>query len=393
MKLQFLTPLYDHPGPVASVYLDTSTDLGDPARAVELRWRRLQRRLLAHDADEPTVEAVEEAIDADSEVAGRHGRAIFATDGRLVLSERLPEPPVRDSARYGMLPDALPLALQRAPDIPYAAVVVHRVHAPRPHGPRVHGPRVHGPQAHGTEPGGAEDVLEVTYEPGRWPTSRVASARRSHHRTPVEDWRREAGRLLARLTDGVHTERPEVIGLSGDPWAVNSLIGLAPRHLHGHVVKLRDAHPRRPDPGRALLEEELGALFADRLSEHDRIQVDAYLGRRARDAGRVEGLAATVSALQRGQVRTLILNEPLSLPQPLWAGTAPTHLALSGEDLNAFGVADYWEEPAAGAALIRAAAGTHAELVVVRREDLDLADGLAVLLRYTPEAERRKHEA
>ncbi|MFF8605727.1 hypothetical protein ACF06X_07285 [Streptomyces sp. NPDC015346] len=380
MKLQFLAPLYEQPGPVASVYLDTSQDVGDPARAIDLRWGRLRRGLLAHDADEPTVDAVDEAIDADTEVAGRHGRAIFAAGGRLLLSERLPEPPARDSARYGMLPDALPLALQRAPDIPYAAVVLRRTHGHREHGHREHGHREHGP---GAEPGGAEDELELTYEPGRWPTSRVASGHRSHRRMPVHEWPKEAGRLLTRLTDGVRAERPETIVLCGDPWAVNTLMGHAPHHPHGHFVKLKDGHGRRPEPGRALLEEELGALFADRLSAHDTTQVEAYLGRRARHVEHAEGLAATVSALQRGQARTLILNEPVDLSDPLWVGTAPTHLALSGEDLNAFGLADYWEERTAGAALIRAAVGTHAELIVVRRNRLELENGLAVLVRYT----------
>ncbi|MFF8275737.1 hypothetical protein ACF05T_06415 [Streptomyces lateritius] len=374
MKLQFLAPLYEHPGPVASVYLDTSEDPSDPARAIDLRRHRLRRGLLAHDADEPTVEAVDEAMDMDSEVAGRHGRAIFAAEGRVLLSERLPEPPARDSARYGMLPDALPLALQHAPDIPYVAVVLRRTHGHREHVP-------------GGEPGGTEDELELTYEPGRWPASRVVSGHRSHRRMPVHEWPKEAGRLLTRLTDGVSAERPETIVLCGDPWAVNTLKAHAPHHPFVHFVKLRDGHGRRrPEPVRALLEEELGVLFADRLSEHDRTQVEAYLGRRARDVDDAEGLAATVSALQRGQARSLILNAPVDLSHPLWAGTAPTHLALSGADLNAFGLADYWEERAAGAALIRAAVGTHAELIVVRRDQLELKDGLAVLARYTATA-------
>ncbi|MFC9294505.1 hypothetical protein ACFTWH_14485 [Streptomyces sp. NPDC057011] len=363
MKLQFLGPLYAHPGPVASVCLDTSRDIDEPDRALDLRWRRLRRSLLAHDADEATVAALEAAVGSDREVAGRHGLAVFAAHGSLVLAERLPDPPERDSARFGMLPDALALALQRGPDIPYAALAVRRVHL--------------------AEAAGGDEELQLDFETGRWPMSRVAPGARLHRRIPVEGWPKEAEQLLAELVAAVRAEALELVVLAGDPWTVNSLMRSAPKKLLGNFVKLKDGHYRRPEPGRALMEEELGLLFEGRLSEHDRHQLDAYLGQHARHPEYVEGLAATVAAFQRGQARTLILNRPVRFSRHLWVGTAPTQLALSGEDLNAFGLNYYWEEPAPGAALIRAAAGTQAELVAVPEEELPLEDGVAVLLRYT----------
>ncbi|WP_319670359.1 hypothetical protein [Streptomyces sp. ME18-1-4] len=54
------------------------------------------------------------------------GQAIFASHGGLVLVEELPDPPAHDAARFGALPDVMPLAVQHAPDIPYAAATVHR---------------------------------------------------------------------------------------------------------------------------------------------------------------------------------------------------------------------------------------------------------------------------
>ncbi|MEU9304617.1 hypothetical protein [Streptomyces sp. NPDC048269] len=362
MKLQFLHPLYAHPGPIASVYLDTSRDVDDPDRAIDRRWRKLRESLLAHDADEPTVRAIEEAVGTDREVAGRHGRAVFAAHGSLVLAETLPEPPAHDSALYGMLPDALPLALQHTPDIPYAAVVTRRRHI--------------------AGPGGKEE-LELEYEAGRWPMNRVAPDEYSHRRVPVEAWPEEAGRFLAELADSVDTNGVEMIVLSGDPWAVNSLMRSAPRKLHGALVKLKDGRHGRAAPGRALLEDELGILLDDRLPDHDKKQLDAFLGQRARHPEYVEGIAATVAALQREQAQTLILDRPVEPDRHLWVGTASTHLALSGEDLSAFGLHYFWEEPAVGAALIRAAAGTQADLIAVPRDELPLEDGAAVLLRYT----------
>ncbi|MFJ4777606.1 hypothetical protein [Streptomyces sp. NPDC088762] len=360
MKLQFLGPLYAHPGPVASVCLDTSRDQEDPDRALDLRWRKLRRSLLAHEADEATVGAVEAAVGTDDEVAGRHGQAIFAAHGSLLLAERLPEPPDRDSARYGMLPDTLGLALQHSPDIPYAAVAIRRVHLAE----------------------AAEEELRLDLETGRWPMSRVAPGTHVHRRIPVDGWPKEADQLLAELVAAVGAGGLELVVLAGDPWSVNGLVRSAPKKLLGHFVKLKDGHYRRPEPGRALLEEELGLLFEGRLSDHDRHQLDAYLGQRARHPEYVEGLAATVAAFQRGQARTLILNRPVRIDRHLWVGAAPTQLALSGEDLSAFGLNYFWEEPAPGAALVRAAAGTQAELIAVPEDVLPVEDGVAVLLRY-----------
>ncbi|MFJ6797652.1 hypothetical protein [Streptomyces sp. NPDC091268] len=367
MKLRFLAPLYAHPGPIASVLLDTSRDGDDPDRALDLRWRRLRKRLLAHEADKPTVAVVEAALGADSGVGGRHGRAVFAAGGRLLADRPLPEPPVRDSALYGMLPDALELALQYAPGISYTAVLIRRV------------------QVHAPEPGGAvEEDFDVHCESGTWPMSRVAPGAHVHRRFPVESWPGQAERLRGELLAGMEGDGSEVIALVGDPWAVNSLARPAPGRLHGAFVKLEDGHhPHRPEPGRALLEEELELLFDGRLPHRDEQQIDAYLGQRARHRQEVEGLAATVAALQRGQARALILDVPVDLDRRLRVGTEANHLALSGEELSAFGLTSHWEEPAPGAALIRAAVGTRAELIAVPRAALPLTDGAAVLLRYT----------
>ncbi|MGW0753635.1 baeRF2 domain-containing protein [Streptomyces sp. NPDC002587] len=367
MKLQFLTPLFAHPGPIASVYLDTSRGRDDPDRAMELRWRKLRRSLLAHDADQATVEAIADAVGTDREVAGPHGQAVFAAHGKLVLAETLPEPPARDTALYGMLPDTLSLALQHAPDIPYTVVILHRVHVPE---------RTAGH-------GGPDEELEIDSESGRWPTSRVAPGARSHRRIPVDGWPEAVVRLVGELVAEMDAAGTEMVVVAGDPWAVNSLMRAAPSRLHGAFVKLKDGQHRRREPGRALLEEELAILLDGRLSDRDRHQVDTFLAQRARHPEYVEGCAAGVAALQRGQAQTLILNRPVRLHRHLWVGAAPVHLALTGEELSAFGLHYYWEEPAPGAALIRAAAGTQAELICVPDEELPIEDGVAVVLRYT----------
>ncbi len=359
MKLTFLDPLYEHPGPYACVYLDTSRDTDDPHKAIELRWRQLRAQLDAQGADSGTLDTLTAEVGSDEEVAGRHGQALFVSHGDLVWEEELPEPPVWGSAQVATLPDTFPLALQHAPDIPYAAVDVRR--------------------SEPEEPGRAPEEFEVAMETGRWPMSRVSPGPRRHQRVAAGDWPRTVGRIAVEVEEMAAASEAEVIALAGDPWATSVLAHRLPARLRDRVVI---AGPDgRAAPGRALLEEQLAGLLSDRISAADQARVDRFMAQRARHRGTVEGMAASVAALQRGQVGALLLNTPAELPASLWAGAEPAQIALSREELESFGALSFEEGPA-GAALIRALVRTGAELIPVPRKTLPLRDGVGVLLRY-----------
>ncbi|MDQ0957153.1 hypothetical protein QFZ66_001031 [Streptomyces sp. B4I13] len=115
MELTFLDPVYARPGPYACAYLDTSRDIPDPESAISLRRRHLRQALAGQGTDDATVAAVADVAGSDREVAGRHGQAIFASQGHLALVEEVPDPPAHDAARFSALPDVMPLAVQHAP--------------------------------------------------------------------------------------------------------------------------------------------------------------------------------------------------------------------------------------------------------------------------------------
>lgn len=362
MKLSFLEPLYAQPGPYACAYVDTSRDIGDPESAIELRRRHLRDDLAAQGADTATVTAMIDAVGTDREVAGRHGQAIFAARGQLALMEELPEPPVHDTARFTALPDAMPLAVQHAPDIPYTAVVVH-----------------HADQR--AESGTQQEELQVDLEAGRWPINRVAPGNRLHRRVPADEWQKGAAELAAELEDLADRAGTEVIVVCGLLWARGVLIHRLPQRLRERVLAV-EGDGLTEDTGRALLEKELSVLFRDRLTTQDLEQVGRFLAERAREGAAAEGMTATVAALQRGQAGALLLNRRAEFPHRLCTGEEPTQIALSAENLYTFGVSSVEEQPA-DAALIRAVVGTGAELVVVTQEELPLNDGVGVLLRYS----------
>jgi hypothetical protein len=362
VKLSFLSPLYARPGPFSSVYLDTSRDGEEAEHAVEVRWRRLREELLQHGTDQATIGALGHVAGTDRSLPGSHGQAIFAAHGRLALAEELPEPPPHDSARTDMLPDAMPLAVQHAPDIPYAALTVHRAEP---------------------EPGVHREELEVDLQVGRWPMSRVAGGVLSRRRLPADCWGSEVRQVLgelAGLADEVHAE---LVVLAGSAHQRAVLVRDLPARLRDRIVTVEgDGHGA--DSGRALLENELAGLFLGCLSIRDRAHLARFLIQRLDHGSAQEGLAAAVAALRLGQVRALLLNPPGRIDQRLWVGMAPTQIAMTEAELHALGPQSGWQEPA-DAALIRAVVGTGAELVVVPEEELSLEGGVGVLLRGADE--------
>ncbi|MFC9909982.1 hypothetical protein [Streptomyces sp. NPDC127197] len=359
MRLHFLAPLYARPGPYASVYVDTSRDIDDPDKAIELHRRHARSDLVELGADPATVDASADAVGTDADLPGRHGQALFATHGELILTEELPQPPPVDKASYALLPDAMPLALQHAPDIPYAAAVLSRVE----------------PEESDTA---AED-LQVRLQTGRWPSSSVAPRALTHLRVPIREWHQEAQRLADELAHLIDLGHADTLVLCGDTWARGVLVNRLPAPVRSRVATV-PGNGQDVETGRALLEPQLAALFHGRLSAHDRDRLESFAAQRARHpAG--EGLSATVAALQRGQADALLVNHPVEEWPPLWIGTDPDQIALSAADLQTFGATGYEKQPA-DAALLHAAVTTGAELIVVPRQQTPLEDGIGVLLRY-----------
>ncbi|MFF3906380.1 hypothetical protein ACFYZJ_10265 [Streptomyces sp. NPDC001848] len=360
MRLSFLEPLYKRPGPFASVYLDTSRDTAreDPDAAVELRWRHLRDALMSEGADPDSITAVARMVGCDTDVPGAHGQAVFTAHGRLALLDELPVPPARDTAHFGTLPDTMPLIVQRAPAIRYLAIHVR------------YGGR------HST---GATGTVRIDAEAGIWPLTKVTPGYRLHEEIPVADWLYAADVIGRELEGHARRVEAEAVVVAGDVWARGILVNRLPASLRGQVTTVEGAGESQP--GRALLEHRLESLFSGRMAAHDRALLDAFLAQQARDGAAAEGLSAAVSALQRGRVKALFLNNHPESTLRLWVGPQPRHIALTEQELRSYGVEDVREERA-DAALTRALVGTRSELVVVPEQQLRLREGVGALLRY-----------
>ncbi|WP_042381043.1 baeRF2 domain-containing protein [Streptacidiphilus melanogenes] len=355
MDLSFLRPLYARPGPFACVYLDAPGD-GDGRPATTVGWTHLRDELAAEGADVATLGALGHGMPPDDSALTGRGMALFAAHGRLALAEPLAERPGRDRGTVTFVPDAMPLALQHAPDIPYTAVQVRRVH----------------------EPDGASRLVAET-QTGRWPLARAAPPEPDVRQASAGEWRQEAQALAAVLAAEADHAGSEVVVMSGDRWACSVLYDTLPPRLREDVMRI-DVVAEPAEPGRLLFETELGHLLDGRLSSRDRQHLDRFLEERARRGGAVEGLAATTQALRGGAVAVLLVDTPSELDrEQLWVGAATSRVGVDREELRPLDASACWSAPA-DAAVLRALVGAGGELVAMPRGELPLTDGVGALL-------------
>ncbi|HEU4399058.1 MAG TPA: Vms1/Ankzf1 family peptidyl-tRNA hydrolase [Actinomycetota bacterium] len=357
--------LFDATGPFVSVYLATEGDVEQAAERVALRWKNLRAGLLRDGVPEATLAAIDPLVEG-SHTAGSTLAVIAAADG-VLLSSSLPEPPARDAGvRHGALPDVLPLLAAAQAAVPHVAVLTDRTGADlaarvadgggrSEHVAGRDSPHIHKPQA------------------GGW------SQPRYHHRAEAL-WESNAGEVADALTRLVDQVRPRFVAAAGDVRALQLLREHAPKRVRELIQVVGGEYG------------SLDAVFAaaDKLvAATVEADTEALLERFAEERGdrAVEGAAATLAALGRGQVGTLLVAGPvLDDQRTAWFGPAPTDVAGDRDALAALGVATPSEGRLVDVA-VRAALGTGATVRLVdpgRRDGP--RDGLGGLLRFASRA-------
>jgi release factor family 2 len=345
-------------GPFTSVYMATDGDVEQAADRVALRWKNLRGSLLAAGVPEGTVAAIDPLVEG-SHMVGATLAVIAAVDGPCYAAN-LPDPPPRDTLlRHGALPDVLPLLAARQAAVPHVAVLTDRTGADmaargvadeEARAERVEGrvtPHLHKPQA------------------GGW------SQPRYHHRAEAI-WESNASEVADALTRLVDHVRPRFVAAAGDVRALQLLRERAPKRVRELLTVVGGEHG------------SLEAVFAeaDKLSAAT-VEADdqALLDRFAEGLGQaaihlaaqgdraVEGAAATLAALARSQVATLLLTGLfLDDRRTAWFGPAPTDVAADRDTLVGLGVPDPVEGRLVDVA-VRAALGTAAEVRVLDPAD------------------------
>jgi hypothetical protein len=223
---------------------------------------------------------------------------------------------------------------------------------------------------------GGHDVLHKVGG-GGWSQRRYQSR--------VEDsWEHNAATVAKEVESVVRRHRPDVVLVGGDEHAVEALT----RHLDGEalpVVVTVDGISRAA----GAHEDGQSTAVSQALQEWRRAAraaiVDEYSEEVSRQQRAVEGLDSVVSALRRGQVERLLLNDDPTSTLELWAGEQPLQLGLTEQDSRDAGAVSP-QQARADAVVVWALVGSSAEATLVEPDELQLTQGIAALLRWSDEA-------
>ena len=373
MQLTFLRPLLDSAGPFASVYLDTSaTDRGPTdVQALQVRWREQRAELEKELADPATLDALGEVL-TGPQALGAPGMAAFGRDGTVPLAVRLPDVPRREQARWSQLPDLLPLLVQAPPRPPYLLVGATRA-----------GGEV-------LVVGGAGENTREEVQGTGWPVHKTKVGGWSqdrYQRSAEEAWETNAKELADAVTHATGGQPAEAVIVAGDVRARELLVEKLPDDLQRKVIMVDRELPVDSEELTQAAEQALQQLEDDDC----RRRLDTW--RSQAGTGRaVEGLAETVATLRDGEVAELFLggdyrSRDRDVPGPRWAGTEAyvgpglADIGLTEDELRER-LVDRIVPDLIDAALVRAAAGTDAELFVVPPDQPSLRDDIGALLRF-----------
>ncbi|MGM7440507.1 baeRF2 domain-containing protein [Streptomyces tunisiensis] len=380
MQLSFLQPLFDRPGPWATVYFGPLQSDESGAKRRELSVREACRTLEEEGADAATAEAVRDALLRIGPAEDPAGRVVFATGGEVVLSHRLSRPPQRQISCWAPLPRLTPLLELAGQDPVCLVAYIDRTGADFELRGGAAGPRSAG-QVEGEQ----------------HPVHRTASSDWSerHFQLKVENtWEHNAGEIAEALNAAYEESGADLVVLAGDPRerpAVHEKLSEAVRG----VTTETEHGGRAAGSASPALEEAIEQA----RRRHTRHRVEEVLDRfRAGRVGTdrpteaVEGVPALVEAAREHRIDTLLVRpDGPELDRDTWVGARPDQIAARRSDARTLGESDP-TVVRADDALLRAAAVTAADVLVVPPADDDGADatdiptgGLGALLRWTYE--------
>lgn len=360
-----LAELYRHNGPFVTVYLDATRATESGPHEVQVRWSDTRAELEGAGVDRQTLDAIAGAIDADNGTPGRHGLVVVAAEGEACFQDVLPDPPALPSGRVARLPHLLPYLAQRTTDTPHIVVVADRS----------------GADILEVLPGGGEERESVDGKD--YPIHRTAADvwNEDHFQRRVENtWEANAENVANEVNRLLRQGPAKLVVVAGDVRAramITEALGSPP----GITVRAID------EGGRAAgsSQQALQAAVHDAVLHHvwrERREVLEHLQQNlGRQEYAVAGVAPVVEALRMSQVDTLVISDDPSSPLRAWVGPGLTDFGLDDAEAAATGV-DSVEHDRLDAALVRAAVGTHARLVVTPGGHSYLPEGLGALLRF-----------
>ncbi|MFF9867709.1 hypothetical protein ACF1G0_20165 [Streptomyces sp. NPDC013953] len=382
MELGFLKPLFDRPGPWASLYIDTSRSTEDAAKVQELRDRSAASQLIEAGADAYTVRAVMDRLAREPVSGSPPGRALFATGAEVVLDVPLAVAPPSIEATWSILPHIAPLADLRG-DRPRCLVAyIDRT-----------GADFELRDGHRREPLGQTRGREWQ---GRGHRSLPEDRYEWHYRNKVENSVNEtADAIVGELARAWPGSGAELLVLAGDARERRAVHHRLPDRIRAVTVEAENGS-RSPGASKRVLDEQIARACEEFTRERLRSALDRFRVGRGRpgehreaatlDTGpgqAAEGVPAVVDAVRKHQVATLLLSLDASdARREVWIGPGVDEVGVQRGHVQAMGVAKP-QLARADDALLRSAAAADCEVLLVPDGTPGPAGGLGAVLRWS----------
>jgi ribosomal protein L7Ae-like RNA K-turn-binding protein len=372
MDVTFLASVTDTPGPCATVCADVTHTTENADTELDLRVRALADRLSEQGAPEAVVEAVRGRLlegNEGGEAGTYRGRAVVAgPDGTVLFDAPLADAPRSETAEWSPLPDLVTVLRALPGRIPHVVVIADRVGADI---------------TVATAPG--LPTLEKTVEGETHLIRKVQVGGWAHHRyqhNAENVWIHNVQQVIDEIDTLVEKTGARFVLIAGDVRARQIFTDRATPKIQAVLVET-EAGGRAEGADRSGIDQRVEELVAENEAA-EQAKVIEQINAASAHGLALTGTALVVEALRKAQVETLVLAEEPDDEQ-LFIGTSALEIGVSQEDMAALGVTDAAQVPA-DRALLRAAVGSNAGVVVVPRSALPGDIPVAAVLRYTDDS-------
>ena len=364
MDLSDLTPVLTAEGPFVTVHVGAESAVEQAADRYDLAWKNVLKELEARDVPEPVREAVHGARGDHSDGASRLVVASLSS-GTVLLSAAVSTPPTTDTVEVGPLPRLLPLIADVRSRVPHVVVITDRTGADLAAyydtGKVANELTVKGTTLH---------INKV--QVGGWAHNRY------QHRSE-NAWKQngqeiaDAARALAEQIDA------ELIVATGDEREVDLVRAALPTPWQEKYVAVPGG---RGEGGEDFVEQRVHDTVALHVARETLDLLAEFAQERGQTKRACDGVEDVVAALRKAQVQTLLLATDADASRTLFFGDDPAVLGTSRDEVTALG-ADRVQEGPALDVLVRAAAATGADVMVVPHEPKQAPNGgVGAILRY-----------
>jgi ribosomal protein L7Ae-like RNA K-turn-binding protein len=210
---------------------------------------------------------------------------------------------------------------------------------------------------------------------GGWSTQR-------YQNTSENVWTANAHQVVDEVDALVEATGARFVLLAGDVRARQVFSERATPRIRSVLVDMAEGG-RAEGADRSVIDARVQELVAEHEAAEDARVLEQIAAASAHGLA-LTGTALVVEALRKAQVETLVLAEEQDDEQ-LFVGASPLEIGVSREDMAALGITDAAQVPV-DRALVRAAVGSDAGLVVLPRSAMPGDIPVAAVLRYTDES-------